>query len=91
VLRQLLTAGFIDQVAARRDLIQKGSASVPKFATSRGVPYKAMGISEDVFIHPSSVLFNIPPPDYIVFQELVRTSRVWIKGNECLPDILLAR
>jgi ATP-dependent RNA helicase DHX37/DHR1 len=33
-----------------------------------------------VFIHPSSALFHSSPPDFIVFTELVRTSRVWIKG-----------
>lgn len=39
-----------------------------------------MGISEDVFIHPSSVLANISPPEYVVFNEVVRTTRVWLKG-----------
>ena len=39
-----------------------------------------MGIAEDVFIHPSSVLANEAPPEYVVFLETVRTSRVWIKG-----------
>lgn len=80
VLRQLLTAGFIDQVAVRKDLVEKGSASGDKFTTSKGVPYLAMGIPDDVYIHPSSVLFNHPPPDYVVYLEVVRTSRVWMKG-----------
>lgn len=39
-----------------------------------------MGIPDDVYIHPSSVLFNRPPPDYVVYLEVVRTSRVWMKG-----------
>lgn len=80
VLRQLLTAGFIDQVAVRKDLAEKDSASGDKFTTSKGVPYRAMGIPDDVYIHPSSVLFNRPPPDYVVYLEVVRTSRVWMKG-----------
>ncbi|KAH7928402.1 P-loop containing nucleoside triphosphate hydrolase protein [Leucogyrophana mollusca] len=80
VLRQLLAAAFIDQVAARKDLVEKRSSSGVKFATANGVPYRAMGISEDVFIHPSSVLANGPPPDYIVFHEIVRTNRPWLKG-----------
>ncbi|KAK7048361.1 P-loop containing nucleoside triphosphate hydrolase protein [Favolaschia claudopus] len=78
-LRQLLTAGFIDQVAVRKDRIDPASAGV-KYATSKGVPYKALGISEDVFIHPSSVLANTAPPEYVVFSEVIRTSRIWIKG-----------
>lgn len=78
-IRQLLTAAFIDQVAVRKDLIQK-NASGGQFSTSKGVPYAAVGVSGDVFIHPMSVLANRPPPDYIVFSEIVQTSRTWIKG-----------
>ncbi|CCM01865.1 uncharacterized protein FIBRA_03936 [Fibroporia radiculosa] len=80
VLRQLIAAGFIDQIAVRKDLVQGGSASGEKYTTSKGVPYQAIGVTDDVFIHPSSVLAHVPPPDYVVFLEIVRTSRVWIKG-----------
>ncbi|KAJ8494910.1 hypothetical protein ONZ51_g2046 [Trametes cubensis] len=80
VLRQLIAAGFIDQVAVRKDIAQKGIGSGTQFTTSRGVAYQALGIPEDVFIHPSSVLANQPPPDYVVYLEVVRTSRVYIKG-----------
>ncbi|KAH8104549.1 P-loop containing nucleoside triphosphate hydrolase protein [Cristinia sonorae] len=80
VLRQLLTAGFIDQVAVRKDKVLKDGSGGQKYTTSKGVAYQAMGISEDVFIHPSSVLFGMPPPEFIVFTETVRTSRVWMKG-----------
>lgn len=78
-IRQLLTAAFIDQVAVRKDLIQK-NANGGQFSTSKGVPYAAVGVPGDVFIHPVSVLANRPPPDYIVFSEIVQTSRTWIKG-----------
>ncbi|KAF8461309.1 P-loop containing nucleoside triphosphate hydrolase protein [Russula ochroleuca] len=44
------------------------------------VPYRALCISEDVFIHPSSVLATTSPPDYVVYHEVVRTSQVWLKG-----------
>lgn len=80
MLRQLLAAAFIDQVAVRKDVVDKGSASGNKYATSRGVEYRAMGISEDVFIHPSSVLAPNGPPEYVVYHEVVRTSRAWLKG-----------
>ncbi|OSX59823.1 hypothetical protein POSPLADRAFT_1066944 [Postia placenta MAD-698-R-SB12] len=80
VLRQLIAAGFIDQVAIRKDLVQRTGLLGEKYTTSKGVPYQALGIAEDVFIHPSSVLANTPPPDYVVFLEVVRTSRVYIKG-----------
>ncbi|KAG1742366.1 P-loop containing nucleoside triphosphate hydrolase protein [Suillus paluster] len=78
-IRQLLTAAFIDQVAVRKDLIQDNSSG-RQFSTAKGVPYAAVGISGDVFIHPTSVLADRPPPDYLVFSEVVQTSRTWIKG-----------
>ncbi|KAJ7212117.1 P-loop containing nucleoside triphosphate hydrolase protein [Mycena pura] len=79
VLRQLLTAGFVDQVAVRKDRLDNSSAGL-KYTTCKGVSYRAMGVPEDVFIHPSSVLANREPPEYVVFSELIRTTRVWIKG-----------
>ncbi|KAK1229881.1 putative ATP-dependent RNA helicase DHR1 [Marasmius sp. AFHP31] len=79
VLRQLLCAAFIDQVAVRKDRIHPSTAGA-QYASSKNVPYRALGITEDIFIHPSSVLANVPPPEYIVFTEVVRTSRVWVKG-----------
>jgi|ERR1700722_368339 len=80
VIRQLITAGFIDQVAVRKDRVDKASSTGVQSATSKGVLYRALGISEDVFIHPSSVLANRTPPEYIVFNEIVRSSRLWLKG-----------
>ena len=83
VLCQLLTASFIDQVAVRKDLVEEATGN--KFSTSKGVPYRAVGIEEDVFIHPSSVLFSASPPQYLVYHEVVRSSQAWIKGNGFLP------
>ena len=46
------------------------------------MPYRALGIpDEDVFVHPSSVLAGGPPPEYVVYLDVVRTSRVYIKGE----------
>ncbi|KZV70183.1 P-loop containing nucleoside triphosphate hydrolase protein [Peniophora sp. CONT] len=89
VLRQLFASGFIDQVAVRKDLVSQDGAGL-KHTTSKNVPYRALGVSEDVFIHPSSVLSNTAPPDYIVFHELVRTSRTWIKGLTVVNPAWLA-
>ncbi|KZS90456.1 P-loop containing nucleoside triphosphate hydrolase protein [Sistotremastrum niveocremeum HHB9708] len=79
VLRQIITAGFIDTVAARRDVVEPKRATGAKFSTCKGVPYKAMGMDEDVFIHPSSVLFNQSPPAYVAFHEVIRSSRTFLK------------
>ncbi|KAG9315883.1 P-loop containing nucleoside triphosphate hydrolase protein [Chiua virens] len=80
ILRQLLTAAFIDQVAVRKDLVQKKSATGVQYTTAKGVPYRAMGVEEDVFIHPSSVLSRRSAPDYVVYTEIVRTTKPWFKG-----------
>lgn len=77
MLRQIITAGFIDQVAVRHDLYLKKPAS---FTSTRNVPYRALGVPEQVYIHPSSALFHKSPPDFIVFSEVVRSSKVWVKG-----------
>lgn len=80
VIRQLLTAGFIDQVAVRKDRVIQTSTTGVQFATSKGVAYRALRVEEDVFIHPSSILASSSPPEYVIFHEIVRTSRVWLKG-----------
>jgi ATP-dependent RNA helicase DHX37/DHR1 len=84
-LRQLIAASFIDQVAVRKDLVQPSSATGNKYASCRGVAFCANGVTEDVFIHPSSVLFHTAPPDYVVFQEVIRGTKVWIKSKFLLP------
>ena len=85
MLFRSIAAGFIDQVAVRKDIAQKGriEGAGTQYTTSRGVPYQALGIpDEDVFIHPSSVLAGEAPPEYVVYLEVVRTSRVYIKGEK---------
>jgi len=65
----------------RKELVEKDSATGVQHTTAKGVPYRAMGISEDVYIHPSSMLAMTSPPDYVVYHEVVRTSQVWLKGR----------
>ncbi|KAG0143200.1 hypothetical protein CROQUDRAFT_49156 [Cronartium quercuum f. sp. fusiforme G11] len=79
VLRQLITASFIDQVAVKTTLLPNSSTKITKSNTL--VSYKAIGIKEDVYIHPSSILFN-KLPDFIVFQEIIRNNhdKIYIKG-----------
>ena len=81
MLRQLLAAAFIDQIAVRKDLVEKKSATGTKFSNAKGVPYRALGIPEDVFIHPSSILSQQSPPDYLTFTEIIRTTKPWLKGQ----------
>ncbi|KIY49650.1 P-loop containing nucleoside triphosphate hydrolase protein [Fistulina hepatica ATCC 64428] len=98
VLRQLLAAGFIDQVAVRKDRAESGmsgaksstSTSGAKHSTCKDVAYRALGITEDVYIHPTSLLASRSPPEYVVFQEVVRTSRTWLKGVTIVNPAWLA-
>ncbi len=77
-LKQMIAAGFIDQIAARADLI---SVEVKKPSRNRviDVPYKTLLESritreddEFVYIHSSSMLNYLGdiPPDYLVYQSL---------------------
>jgi ATP-dependent RNA helicase DHX37/DHR1 len=86
-----MTAGFLDQVAVRKDLVDKRHSTGIQYTSSRGVVYKALGISDDVFIHPSSLLFNAAPPDYLIFQDVVQTSRLYLKGKVPTCCILWTR
>ncbi|EIW80970.1 P-loop containing nucleoside triphosphate hydrolase protein [Coniophora puteana RWD-64-598 SS2] len=79
VIRQLIAAAFIDQVAIRKDLVKKETATGVQSSTTKGIPYRALGIDEDVFIHPASLFADRSPPDYVVFHDIVRTSRPWLK------------
>lgn len=68
----------------RKDLVDPSTrVSAKHNPTARGVPYRALDVpDEDVFIHPSSVLFSTgSPPEFVCYQELFRTSRPWLKTN----------
>ncbi|TIB40487.1 hypothetical protein E3P86_00658 [Wallemia ichthyophaga] len=80
VIRQLITAGFIEQVAIRKDLVEESENSGKKFQSCRGIAYKAVGIEQDVYIHPSSTIFTEEPPGYITYTEIVSTSQAYMKG-----------
>lgn len=84
VIRQVLCAGYVDQVAVRKDLVpaNSGTHSFSHYESAKGIPYRALGVPEDVFVHPSSTSFgtSIGAADYVVFGELTRTSKVWIKN-----------
>ncbi|GJJ07821.1 hypothetical protein Clacol_002026 [Clathrus columnatus] len=91
VLRQLLAAAFIDQVAVRKDIVDNSSSDGNKYTSCRNVPYKALGVSDDVFIHPSSILYNSPPPDFIVFHEMSKTTQTWLKTNTIINPAWLPK
>ena len=42
--------------------------------STRNVPYKAMGLGNDVaYVHPSSTFYHHPPPEWFVFSEVYQS------------------
>ncbi|SLM38857.1 deah-box rna helicase [Lasallia pustulata] len=92
-LKQIVAAGFIDQIAVRADLSSNPPEMGRKPKRAIDVPYlplfpahigKTEGLGEKaVYIHPSSVLAHTPPkdlPQYIVYSQLQRSAPSTIKG-----------
>lgn len=80
VLRQFLTAIYIDRVAVRADVVgapeaeNTPAARGSKLASTRHVPYVALGVQGPVYIHMSSTFFHRPPPEWVVFGELHQSA-----------------
>ncbi|KAL8771267.1 MAG: hypothetical protein Q9209_003172 [Squamulea sp. 1 TL-2023] len=96
-LQQILAAAFIDQIAIRADLAPSPPDMPRKPSRAIDVPYLPLfplqhGRVEDlveiaVFIHPSSVLADIPPrelPQYIIYSHLQRGTPVTVEGSKKL-------
>ncbi len=66
LLRQIITAGLIDQVAC---LQREGSATW----------YAVLHSSDKVYIHPTSCLHGALP-DFCVYREIAHTSKPYMKG-----------
>jgi ATP-dependent RNA helicase DHX37/DHR1 len=69
----------------RLDVVQKSSKHNIESTTNSNpqLVYRALDHDGDVFIHPSSVLFD-KPPEFLVYSELFRSSKLWLKGEERL-------
>jgi len=87
-LGQIVTAGFIDQVAIRAD----AAPNPPDVATRRpkraiDVPYSPLipSVTGDaVYIHPSSVLARMTPeklPKYVVYSHLQQSAASHVAGD----------
>ncbi|KAJ5826140.1 hypothetical protein N7474_003278 [Penicillium riverlandense] len=99
-LKQIITAGFIDQVAIRADLapVPPEMPRTPRRAID--VPYLTLfrsrsdGSAQDVlsravFVHPSSLLAKLSPkemPQYLVYSHLQQSSAHNV-GSEQQPKI----
>ncbi|KAI8984745.1 P-loop containing nucleoside triphosphate hydrolase protein [Mycotypha africana] len=92
VLRQVLTAGFIDSVAIRQDVLETGGGKGVKYKNSQNVVYKLLWSDEEAFIHPNSILFAHEPPAMVVYNELFKGStKTWLKGVTAVEAKWLAK
>ncbi|XP_017506592.1 probable ATP-dependent RNA helicase DHX37 isoform X2 [Manis javanica] len=71
-LRQIVAAGLGDHLARR---VQSEDLLDDKWRNA----YKTPLLDDPVFIHPSSVLFR-ELPDFVVYQEIVETTKMYMKG-----------
>ncbi|KAM4053299.1 putative ATP-dependent RNA helicase DHX37 isoform 1-T2 [Anomaloglossus baeobatrachus] len=71
-LRQIVMSGLGDHIARR---IRPEELLDEKWRNA----YKTSLLEDPVFIHPNSALFR-QLPDFVVFQEIVETSKMYMKG-----------
>jgi len=100
LLCQLLAGGFIDHVARkmspeRKQALREAHKSRMDLSDAEHErelqldgAYETLATGEAVFIHPSSLLF--PPenqPDFLVYAELMRTSKLYMRACTALPHL----
>ncbi|KAL1970312.1 hypothetical protein VTN77DRAFT_5472 [Rasamsonia byssochlamydoides] len=98
-LKQIVTAGFIDNVAIRADLAPvppeiprkpKRAIEVPYLTLFRSREGRAVELDEKaVYVHPSSVLAHLSPtemPQYIIYSHLQQSSPSLISDSS-VPKI----
>ncbi|GLE02940.1 hypothetical protein PINS_up011804 [Pythium insidiosum] len=91
VLRQIVAAGFLDQVARRvpPGTITEGS----KLERNCAYLTASGGVHEPVYIHPHSHVFTPDPaklPPFVVYQHIQRTSRAYLKTVTAVEPSWLA-
>ena len=74
-LRQICLSGLGDHVARK-----SSATNEPQLKNA----YTCMSLDEPVFIHPSSALFDVLP-EYVIYQEIVETSKLFMKGKNVIP------
>jgi HrpA-like RNA helicase len=96
VLRALASAFFL-QTAQRtnRNSDQRrgrGGGNGPNKQQEREAAYALTSNGIGVNLHPSSSLFNRNPlPDWVVYHEVVRSSKMYLRGVSAVPKDLLLK
>lgn len=83
VIRQLITAAYVDQIAVREDVYDRARANISyaRMSTSHNVPYRIVATGDTAYVHASSVFYDEAPPEFVVFQEVHRSGagKLWLK------------
>jgi HrpA-like RNA helicase len=95
VLRALASAFFL-QTAQRSnrngDQRRKGGRGDKSGKQEREAPYALTANGIGVNLHPSSSLFNRQPlPEWVVYHEVVRSSKMYLRGVSAVPKDLLLK
>ncbi|KAJ2788145.1 putative ATP-dependent RNA helicase DHR1 [Coemansia interrupta] len=96
LIRQIVLAGFVDQVAVRADLAGASGDVAEQRPGLQATAYVTMWGSEPVFIHPESVVYRgagraaQQMPHAVVYGELQRTSRLWARVVTAVDPAWLA-
>ncbi|ORX57538.1 P-loop containing nucleoside triphosphate hydrolase protein [Hesseltinella vesiculosa] len=91
VLRQVMMTGLIDCVAMRQDVVDTEGGKGQRFKNASNVPYKLMWSDDVAYIHPSSILYGQEPPPILVYTELFKSTRTWLKGCTTVESKWLAK
>ncbi|KAI8876009.1 P-loop containing nucleoside triphosphate hydrolase protein [Backusella circina FSU 941] len=94
VIRQVITAGFIDSVAIRQDVLETGGGKGTRYRNASNVVYRLLWSDEDAFIHPNSILYGQEPPAMLVYSELFKgaqSTKTWLKGVTAVEAKWLAK
>lgn len=75
ILRQIILSCFGENVARRLSAEECANRQIKN-------AYECHLTEDPVFIHPTSALFTVLP-DFIVFQEIVETTKLYVKGKVC--------
>ncbi|KAH3685556.1 hypothetical protein WICPIJ_003482, partial [Wickerhamomyces pijperi] len=85
LIKQMLTAGFLDQIAIRVDLLATDDFKITNAMNIQNIPYSpVVPLSTQsekipyVYIHPTSMIMNAGeiPPEYLVYQSITTPSNI---------------
>ncbi|KAJ7541160.1 hypothetical protein O6H91_10G049000 [Diphasiastrum complanatum] len=84
LLQRAICAGWADRVA-RRLSSQVKNMTKEASKSHKAVRYQSCAVQEAVFLHPSSSVSKVAP-EFVVYNELIHTSRPYMWGITCVKE-----